>query len=236
MIKMKIGIFTDSHYSSAELTCGKRYNSRSLGKIKEAMTYFEKEKCNLAICLGDLIDHEDSKAKVIHNLSQIAEVFHAAPFRTFVLMGNHDGFSLTEDEFYSVLGESSRPVSINTEESRLIFVDACYYDTGVHYSPELSSDWTNTFFPHTEWLKKELDAAEKSACLFMHQNIDPAVRKDHCLHNAEEIRNVLELSGKVKNVYQGHYHPGNKNYQNGVSYVTFPAMCELDGARFIIEI
>ena len=33
---MKIGIFTDSHFSSAEVTCGNRYNSRSLEKIRRA--------------------------------------------------------------------------------------------------------------------------------------------------------------------------------------------------------
>ena len=34
---MKLGIFTDSHYSSQEVTCGNRYNSRSLEKIRKAM-------------------------------------------------------------------------------------------------------------------------------------------------------------------------------------------------------
>lgn len=57
---MKLGIFTDSHYSSHEITCEKRYNSRSLEKIKEAYALFEKEKCDLAICLGDLTDKEDT--------------------------------------------------------------------------------------------------------------------------------------------------------------------------------
>ena len=34
---MKLGIFTDSHYSSSELTCGCRYNSRSLEKINNSI-------------------------------------------------------------------------------------------------------------------------------------------------------------------------------------------------------
>ena len=33
---MKIGLFTDAHYSSQELTCGKRRNRLSLGKLREA--------------------------------------------------------------------------------------------------------------------------------------------------------------------------------------------------------
>lgn len=60
---MKLGIFTDSHYSSSELTCGCRYNSRSLEKIKEAYRMFENEGCDLVLCLGDLTDTETTYEK-----------------------------------------------------------------------------------------------------------------------------------------------------------------------------
>ena len=71
---MKLGMFTDPHYSSAEVTCGVRYNSRSLEKIKKAYEDFEKENCDLVICLGDLIDHEDSHERVVENLKAVAGV------------------------------------------------------------------------------------------------------------------------------------------------------------------
>ena len=56
---MKLGIFADPHYSSALLTCGRRYNSRSLAKIEAALARFAAERCDLVVCLGDLIDRED---------------------------------------------------------------------------------------------------------------------------------------------------------------------------------
>ena len=71
---MKLGIFTDSHYSSQEITCGNRYNSRSLEKIKQAYCYFEEEKCDLVICLGDLTDKESTHEKEVENLSKIAQL------------------------------------------------------------------------------------------------------------------------------------------------------------------
>ena len=71
---MKIGLFTDSHYSSAKITCGRRYNSRSLVKIEQAMRYFQKEGSELVICLGDLIDSEDTQEKVLNNLHEVAAV------------------------------------------------------------------------------------------------------------------------------------------------------------------
>lgn len=56
---MKLGIFTDSYYSTAEVTCGKRYNNKSLEKIQEAYKHFQTEKCDFVICLGDFIDKEN---------------------------------------------------------------------------------------------------------------------------------------------------------------------------------
>lgn len=40
---MKLGIYSDRHYFFEELTREVRHNSRSLGKIKEAFTHFERE-------------------------------------------------------------------------------------------------------------------------------------------------------------------------------------------------
>ena len=88
---MKIGIFTDSHYSSQEVTCSVRYNSKSLEKIKAAYSHFEKEQCDLVICLGDLIDHEDSHQKEIENLTKVAKVIKNSAVKTVCLMGNGSG-------------------------------------------------------------------------------------------------------------------------------------------------
>ena len=87
-------------------------------------------------------------------------------------------------------------------------------------------------------LKNELARINGEAIVFMHQNIDPAIHVSHRLCNDSAVRSVLEESGKVKLVIQGHYHPGNENTVNGIRYLTLPAMCErqTDKAVCIIEI
>ena len=107
---MKIGIFTDAHYSSQEITCGKRYNSRSLGKISEAFSFFQKEECGLVICLGDLVDTEDSHGKEVEHLEEIARVIQQSGIPTACVMGNHDAFLFTVEEFYGILG-NCKPVN-----------------------------------------------------------------------------------------------------------------------------
>ena len=231
---MKLGIFTDSHYSSQELTCGNRYNSRSLGKIRLAYEYFEEQKCDLVICLGDLTDVESSHEKEEKNLKEIAEVVNQSPLKTVCVMGNHDAFSFTVDEFYKLLNAQS-PDIFEFEGKTLIFLDACYFKSGEHYQPG-GSGWTDTFYPHTEKLASQISAAEGDVYIFMHQNIDPAIHESHRLYNTAEINRLIRESGKVRAVFQGHYHAGAENIYGGITYKTFPAMCESDNAVFVLEI
>ena len=70
----------------------------------------------------------------------------------------------------------------------------------------------------------------------MHQNIDPQIQPDHRLSNDAEIRAILEESGKVRSVFQGHYHPGHRSHVNGIEYFTLPAMCENENTWWTMEI
>lgn len=231
---MKIGIFTDSHYSSQEITCGNRYNSKSLSKIKDAYRFFESQKCDLILCLGDLIDREISHSQEIANLKEIAGVINRSPIKTVCVMGNHDAFAFTESEFYEILS-GCKPKTIQQNHKTLLFLDTCYFRNGSHYQPG-DTDWTDTYYPHVEDLQQSLNASCGDVSVFLHQNLDPSIRSDHRVYNAEAINVLLQKSGKVKTVFQGHYHPGDTHVHNGIRYVTFPAMCEQENAYFIEEI
>ncbi len=186
------------------------------------------------ICLGDLIDKESSHENETENLKAVAKVINDSQLKTICLMGNHDAFSFTEVEFYAILGDC-KPKNIEVGGKTLIFLDACYFKNGNHYMPG-DNEWTDTFYPHINDLKKQINEASGEVYIFMHQNIDPDISEDHRLHNYETINNILMQGGKVKAAYQGHYHKGNKSTRNGVRYVTFPAMCENEKAYFIEEL
>ena len=232
---MKIGLFADSHYSTASVTHEVRMNSLALKRVEQAYEFFAQKGCDLVVCLGDLIDHEKSHGQECANLAEIGAVMRASGLKSVVVMGNHDAFSFTEDEFYAILGEEMRPRTVLTKNGALIFVDACYHQSGSHYAPP-GGDWTDTFVPNLESLELELATAKGGVHVFMHQNADPTVRADHRIANAVELRTVLEDSGKVKAVYQGHFHPGSVTLHNGIEYITLPAVCEGEGRFGVIEI
>lgn len=232
---MRIGIFTDPHYSSATVTCGNRYNSESLRKMHAALAHFKAQGCEVVIVLGDVTDTEPTRVQEEENLRKIARVFDESGMEIVCLMGNHDAFVFTPADFYAIIGEKRRPRDMQREGKQLIFLDACYFASGAHYAPG-DSDWTDTFFPHSAELKETLARGTGDAYVFMHQNVDAQIPENHRLSNDAQLRAMFEQSGRVKVVYQGHYHPGKQTTQNGVSYVAFPAMCEREDAYFVIDL
>ena len=226
---MKLGIFTDSHYSSADVTCGRRLNSRSLVKIKEACARFAAEGCDLILCLGDLTDTEESFEKECENLAACGEAMNAAgEIPVLCVMGNHDAFVFTPQDFYCILGEHRRPPRVlPMGDVTLLFIDACHFSDGRHYMPG-DSDWEDTFYPYTDALAADLAAVRGDAYLILHQSLDAEISEDHRLSNDAEIRAILEEIGVVRGVIQGHYHPGAQHTAGGIDYLTLRALCEND--------
>ena len=243
---MKIGIFADSHYSSYELTCKFRRNNQSLKKIKEAYDYFVSQNCEMVICLGDLIDYERSSAEVLENLKEIAKLVASYSVKTVAIMGNHDAFTISVDDFYSIL-KGCEPEDIMVDGKNLLFLDNCHHKDGTHYTTK-GGDYRDTYYPFADELKNKLDTLSGDTYIFMHQPIDPLPWTDYKEHeerlkvcecgpefwdecsvvNAQEISDIVEKSGKVKAVYQGHFHFGKREEHNGVKYITVPSMAEYD--------
>lgn len=230
---MKIGIYTDPHYSSQELTCGNRYNSRSLDKMRVAYRDFQAAGCERIVCLGDLTDTDESREREVDNMRQIAALFAACPIPTTCVMGNHDAYVFEPDEFYALLG-GCRPTDLSVQGKTLLFLNANHNPDGSPYHPH-AFRWDECYLP-TEGLAERLDAAEGDVYVFLHQNLDAACPADHRPRNADEVHRILAAGGKVKAVYQGHFHWGADTEKDGIRYVTLPAMCCYDNTHRIIEI
>lgn len=231
---MKIGIFSDVHYSSQTLKCGVRKCSLSLGKLERAYERFVGEGCGLCICLGDLIDRDGSREKDALHLREAGEVFRSSGIETLCVRGNHDAFTFGKDEYYRVPG-ITEPSDRIVCGKRLVFPDTCYFGDGTPYPPR-DGDWTDCYFPGADKLPDRLRGDFDEAVVFVHHNIDPAIPEDHRLANGDVMFDIIQKSGKVKTVYQGHFHPGKTSVYNGIKYITLPAVCEREDAFYIIEI
>ncbi len=80
-----------------------------------------------------------------------------------------------------------------------------------------------------EWLRSDLTETTKKTVVFAHQRLD--VANHYGVKNAPRVRKVLEDSGKVLVVFQGHSHKNDYKQIGGIHYCTLVAMVEGSGAE-----
>lgn len=79
----------------------------------------------------------------------------------------------------------------------------------------------------------DLAGTEKPVVVFAHQRLDREPADSHTVKQAPEVRKILEMSGKVKAVFQGHSHENDLRTVAGIPYCTLKAVGEVSpiGAR-----
>jgi len=235
---MKIGLFADPHYGKEEVSVTTRHPRLSYEKLGEAMEVFQEEKVDLIINLGDLIDGEISAAATRDVLSHISVLLNSSGVETLSIMGNHDAFSVDRYRFGVLTKTPLAPLHRKYGDIDIILLDANTHRDGRPYQVG-EDDWTDTMVPEDQvaWLKRELEQCGEKTYVFSHQLIDYNMNQDHVIENAEDICAILSASGKVKEVYQGHYHQGGEHHIGHIPYRTLKAMCEgYDNSFLIIEV
>lgn len=234
---MKIGVFTDPHYCHADVLCGNRRPLLSYEKVREALDCFAKENVSLVLCLGDLTDHCDSHEEAKQCLAELMELIRNSgiPFRN--VTGNHDYLDCTPDDFHEQ-GLDLPPYAEQFGDYLFIFLDG-NYRSDMRRFDIAGVEWTDSNLPPEQlaFLSDTLANADRQCIVCIHENLDPGVEKHHIVKNAEEARRIIEESGKVPLVMQGHYHPGAESLIGNTRYKTFPAMCEgRENRYFVIEL
>ena len=148
-------------------------------------------------------------------------------------MGNHDMDSLSKEQFLAnvkntKISSSRKYYSYDVKGLHFIVLDSNYLKDGSDYDHG-NFVWTNTNIPQEElaWLTKDLTEAKGQVLVFNHQLLDGA--GDHYVNNAGDVRKILEDSGKVLAVFQGHNHAGGYSLIEGIHYYTLIALVEGSG-------
>ena len=225
--QVRIGLVTDLHYADKP-PAGTRFYRESLEKFAEATKRFGEEKVDLVVELGDLIDSADSLDVEKDYLRRIAKDFTAIPGQYHYVLGNHCVSALTKPEFLEIVGQKASYYSFDTNGVHFVVLDACFRSDGQPYGRK-NFEWTDSNIPaaEVEWLIADLKQTIHKTVVFVHQRLD--VEPPLGIKNAPEVRKVLEESGKVLAVLQGHDHQGDYKEIEGVPYCTLKAMVEGSG-------
>jgi alkaline phosphatase len=225
--RVRVGMVTDLHYADKP-AAGSRHYRESLAKLAEAAEQFQKDQPDFVVELGDLIDAADSVKVERGFLARINKDFAALPGKKHYVLGNHCVSLLTKDEFLDEIERKKSHESFDVGAFHFVILDACFRADGQAYGRK-NFKWSDANIPadQVEWLQADLKEAKGKVIVFVHQRLD--VSNDFGIKNAEQVRKVLEGSGKVLAVFQGHSHQNDLKDVGGIHYCTLAAMVEGSG-------
>ncbi len=230
---LRFGWITDIHYANAPVR-GTRHYSEGISKLKEAVELFNKEKLDFVIETGDFKDQLEPpvEKESLKFLTDIEAAFSKFKGPRYHVLGNHDMDSLSKQQFMNKIentGIKNNQTYYYFDRGgiRFVVLDACFTKDGRPFNHNDYS-WTDANIPQyeLEWLNDVLQSSNIPVCVFVHQLLDNT--GDLYVDNSEEVRKVLESSGKVFCVLQGHKHEGDMNEINDILYFTQKAV--VDGA------
>ena len=235
---LRFGLVTDLHYGNMK-TAGTRLYRESRPKLAEAVKVFNARKVDFMIEMGDFKDmaRKKGKASVSGTLAfarEIEETYAAFKGPRYHVLGNHDNDCVNNDEILPLypntgIDAGKSYYSFVAKGVRCLVLDGNYNKQMQHYQGHPCNwNWIDSNLPPEEvaWLQKELAASKEPVLVFVHQRLDSKARKFHRIQNGEAVQKILEVSGKVKGVFQGHDHLGGFAFEHGVNYYTLSAMVE----------
>lgn len=231
----RFGLLTDVHYGDAPPK-GTRYYRESIAKVSEAVARFNRERVWFAAELGDMLmdaTPDVPEARLLAMLDTIEREFRRFDGPTYHVLGNHDLDNLSKAQVLAHLTNTGIAAgrsyySFPAGGVRFLVVDAEFLADGRSYDHG-NYDYRDIHVPppELEWLRFELAATNAPVIVFIHQRLDGD--GDVQVVNRAEVRAILESSGRVLAVFQGHDHKGAYSFINGIHYYTLRAVVEGSG-------
>lgn len=222
---VRFGLASDIHYADRD-TIDTRYYRHGIQKLNVAVPQWQAEHVAFCIVNGDAIDHYGSTVtQATTDLTAVKTAFGS--IESHFVLGNHEQDKLTKAQVFAITGQSSGYYSFDRGGVHFVILDANYRsdsDTD-HYAPG-NYAWNVNFIPPAQrsWLSADLAATTIPVVIFCHYRLDDA--GDYSVNNRAAVRSIIEASGKVRAVIQGHNHLNALNRINGVSYLTLDAMTD----------
>jgi len=221
--KITVGMLADVHYADRERV-NQRYYRDSIAKVEECIRDFNSVEPDFIVQLGDFVDKGESVEEELDYLERIEREYAKFKGERHYVLGNHDVATFSKEQFFSNCGARKNFYSFDKGNFHFIVLDACYNEDESDYNAG-NFDWTETYIPIVQqrWLEADLQTTKQKTVVFIHQRLDDE-HGAHGVKNSPEVRKILERSGKVLAVFQGHDHSGAYSNINDIHYYTLPAL------------
>jgi alkaline phosphatase len=223
--------FADKANNGAETNTANRCYRGSPAKMDSAVAFFNRHSPAFLLILGDYVDgYGTTMSDSIKTMADLDTMnARTGKFQgdVYLVLGNHEQTSLNKANVHakSVSKIKQNYYSFDVGPIHFVVLDGNYKANGEDYSRSNAWVWTDTWIHEAQrnWLIADLQAAgQKPTIVSIHQNLHNA--DDYSVENSPAIRTILETTGNVTHVFQGHRHEGSYTRVNGIHYMTFQAM------------
>ena len=226
---VRFAFITDSHYAPhiAPVPGDRRRYGDALVKMRRFALHANRLHAAFAVEGGDFKDLGRTREESFSYLDSMEGAFSIFRGPRFHVLGNHDHDNLSKEEFLSRISNAGQTsarafYAFDMNGVRFIVLDSCYRPDGAPYCRG-DFNWRSTFLPPEQvaFLREALASAPGPCIPILHHQLD--AEDDTRVANADEVRRVIEGSGKVRCVVQGHLHEGSWRELGGIAYFTSPA-------------
>ncbi|HCP32481.1 TPA: hypothetical protein DIT45_04490, partial [Candidatus Acetothermia bacterium] len=204
-----------------------------LGACVDAMNAWP---ADLVIQLGDFVNGNfvigapmGDPARIVDILDQAEAIYAKLDAPRYYVLGNHDVYDLSKEEFLERVGASSTYESFDAGAYHFVILDAQYNKKGEDLG---HAGWVvqgNIPQAQLDWLQEDLAATDKPTIVCVHQRLevdfDLLSGGPEILDN-KEVQKVMEDSGVVIAVFEGHDHENAYTLINGIHYIEFDQLTD----------
>lgn len=180
---------------------------------------------SFVVQLGDVIE-DDTPASDKKNYRDILELLSKLGCPLYNVVGNHDIKNLSEREIMELTGQDTLYYAFNGHGYHFITL----------FSKRDEGGNITVSEPQVQWLAQDLIKTDLGVIVFIHHSLaDQDLTGNywfeglpqHCLiTNRQIIRKILENSGQVKAVINGHLHWNRMHIHNKIPYFNFQSLVE----------
>ncbi len=224
---LRFSLLTDLHYADKDPT-GTRHYRETPAKLAEAARELADFQPQFIVELGDVIDAAESVQQELQYLRTIHRQLEALPGDNHYVLGNHCVYWLTKQEFLETVLQERSYYSFDQGGLHLVVLDGCFRSDGQPYGRK-NYQWTdsNLSADQLKWLEADLRQAARPTIVFVHQRLDAG--GNYGIKNAADARQILERSGHVLAVFQGHNHKNDYREIAGIHYCTLQSLVDGSG-------
>ena len=233
---LRVGIFADLHAHDTDSPIEGLVMTRYRERLQACIDAMNAWPADLMIQLGDFVNGRfvigaefGDPARIPMILEDAEAIYAQFSGPRWHVLGNHDIEDLSKEEVLERVNAEWTYGSFDAGAYHFVILDAQYttQEDDLSHAGWVVQGYVPSF--QLDWLRTDLSETSRPTIICVHQRLD--VEFDFRtggpeIANFEEARAILEKSGVVIAVFQGHDHDGAYSLIDGIHYVTFRALID----------